>query len=363
MPGKSQSSKQASTKENSPPEFTIFSRVAAIPMVSSSFQTIDGALLNNAYTCSPYSAAKGISNAAYKLSEPLQARLAPLITHADGIANYAVDVVEQKYPYPFKAKPEEVASLVRESRQSASDYAHRTIDEKVKTPAYTVAQGIDERLTPIVDYFQVAVMRIHNSESGPSTPPDAKYQYQRALALSKTLKDDIYLYSNDQLKQIQRQSVLVQRATDTAHAITNLASSSITQAQTRIHALSDNMLCELHKLQSTTASISASLQESVHNSASQLQSQIPPQLQETYHELSNNLSASAAELREIIMKKDMPLQEKVGCVGHEVRERIAPLLEAVRKGIAELLARGKSEAREVQQNGVNATHEHHPNSD
>jgi hypothetical protein len=144
MSTKTQTSTSVSAKENSPPEFTIFSRVAAIPIVSSSFQTIDGALLNNAYTCSPYATAKGLSNVAYKLSEPLQIKLAPLIVYANEFANRAVDVVEQKYPYPFQAKPEEVASLVRKSKKNASDYAYKTIDKKVRTPAYTVAQGIDE---------------------------------------------------------------------------------------------------------------------------------------------------------------------------------------------------------------------------
>jgi hypothetical protein len=81
-------------------------------------------------------------------------RLAPLIVRADGIANKAVDVVESRYPYPFKAKPEDVARLVRERSESAGKYvrerresavsvANKTIDEKVKSPVVHVAQGID----------------------------------------------------------------------------------------------------------------------------------------------------------------------------------------------------------------------------
>jgi hypothetical protein len=115
------------------PGFTILTRVAAIPMISSSLETINGALLSNTYTRSPYSTAKGLSTTAYKYTEPLQVRLAPLIIQADGYANMAVDVVQSRYPYPFTAKPEEVAML-----------ASKTIDEKVKTPAYNVAQGIDQ---------------------------------------------------------------------------------------------------------------------------------------------------------------------------------------------------------------------------
>lgn len=133
-----------SSKENSPPEITVLTRVASIPLISSSLETINGALLNNSYTRTSYSTAKGLSNSAYKLSEPLQIRLAPFIIHANGYANKAVDVVESRYPYPFKAKPEEVASLVRERKQSATDYANKTLDDKVLTPAYTAAQEIDQ---------------------------------------------------------------------------------------------------------------------------------------------------------------------------------------------------------------------------
>lgn len=106
------------------------------------------------------------------------------------------------------------------------------------------------------------------------------------------------------------------------------------------------MLLELQKVQSSTASLVASLQTSVHNSTPQLPS-LPPQFQETYTELTNNLSAAVTELRTIVSDKDLPLQEKVGRMGHEVHERVSPLLETIRKGVSELLARGKEEASEV----------------
>ncbi|KAF8219643.1 hypothetical protein L208DRAFT_1448686 [Tricholoma matsutake] len=342
------------------PGFTILTRVAAIPMISSSLETINGALLSNNYTRSPYSTAKGLSTTAYKYTEPLQVRLAPLIIQADGYANMAVDVVQSRYPYPFTAKPEEVAML-----------ASKTIDEKVKTPAFNVAQGIDQRFAPIVDYMEVAVTRLNsNSEAGPSTQPDSKYQYQRAFALSKS----IFEYSNDQVKQLQAQFVIIQRATETAQSITQLASSSITSASTRIHSLSDTMLVELQKLQASTSAISASLQ----SQASQLQTQIPPQVQQTYAELSSSLSSAVTDFRAILTTKDLPLQEKVGRVGHEVQERVAPLLESFKKGISELLARGKQDVAAAAQaappeidgvnsqpNGakINGTHQYDSDSD
>jgi len=87
--------------------------------------------------------AKGLSSTAYKYTEPLQIRLAPLINRANGYANKAVDVVESRYPYPFKAKPEEVQDYVRERRQSAAESINKSIDENVKNPALQVAAGID----------------------------------------------------------------------------------------------------------------------------------------------------------------------------------------------------------------------------
>ena len=77
-------------------------------MISLGLGTINDTLTTNAYTRSPYGHAKVISTTAYKLTEPIQTVLAPLIIKADGIANMAVDAVESRYPYPFKAQPEEV---------------------------------------------------------------------------------------------------------------------------------------------------------------------------------------------------------------------------------------------------------------
>jgi hypothetical protein len=133
------------------PNITVITRVASIPMISSGLGTINDALTTNAYTRSPYGHAKAISTSAYKLTEPIQTVLAPLIIKADGIANMAVDAVESRYPYPFKAQPEEVAALARQGQQNTTAYVHdrvndmnKAIDEKVRTPAFNVAQDIDQ---------------------------------------------------------------------------------------------------------------------------------------------------------------------------------------------------------------------------
>jgi hypothetical protein len=224
---------------SSPPEFTILTRVASIPVMYSFLSTLNDTLTSNPYTRSSYGAAIGLSNSAYKFTAPLQEKFAPLIVRADGYANKAMDAAESRYPYPFKAKPEEVAQLVRERRKSAGQYvvetrvnavnaANKTIDEKLKSPVVDIAKGIDQvrffhaffrremlilfcnffqRLTPIVDRFEFVVTRINNSK--PMNIPDAKYQYQRAYALSIGLKDHLYVYSNEQLKQLREHNALV----------------------------------------------------------------------------------------------------------------------------------------------------------
>lgn len=143
----STTSTTATESAQSPP-FTFLTRVASIPLISSSLGAVDQTLSSSPYTRSLYPMAKGLSSAAYKYTEPLQIRLAPLISRADGYANKAVDVVESRYPYPFKAKPEEVQDYVRERRQSAAESINQSIDENVKSPALQVAAGIDHVCYP-----------------------------------------------------------------------------------------------------------------------------------------------------------------------------------------------------------------------
>jgi hypothetical protein len=66
-----------------------------------------------------------------------------------------------------------------------------------------------------VDYFEVQVNKF-NADGTPASPK-ADYQYQRALALSKSLTENIFVYSNEHLKELQAQSVLVYVFLSTSH--------------------------------------------------------------------------------------------------------------------------------------------------
>ncbi|KAL0578389.1 hypothetical protein V5O48_003610 [Marasmius crinis-equi] len=330
-----QSSKKA-------PEITVLNRVLSIPLVASSIEKVDGTLSNNPYTRSPYSTAKGLSDAAYKLSEPLQIQLSPIISRADQYANKAVDFVESRYPFPLKATPDEVYDWVRDTQQSYADYASRTIDERVRNPALHVAQGIDKSFAPIVDIFEEAVHRLGSQPGSPTSEQvngaSSQYQYQRALSLSKALRDDLQVYSDERIKELQNHSALVHRASETAHAIASAANTSVASAQARVQALSDGMIAHVQKLQSQLHELSVTLQSSAtaayHNGSQQI-----PELQKSLRDLSS-------ELHEIVIAKDVPLQEKALRAGSQVKERVTPVLETMRRNITEFLEKATARSRE-----------------
>jgi hypothetical protein len=208
------------------PELKIFNRVASIPLVNDTFSAVHSSLISNPYTRSPYTTAQALSLSALRVSEPIAAKLAPIIIRADGFAIKGLDAVESRYPYPFTVQSEDLLKTLKESSDYARDVANKTIDERVRSPAYSAAQGIDQvrtplfhsslrnndllirvsqkRLAPVVDYL---IARLGAEENSSET--ESKYQIQRAYALSRGLKDQILDYSNSQLQQLQSNSVLV----------------------------------------------------------------------------------------------------------------------------------------------------------
>lgn len=109
-----------------------------------------------------------------------------------------------------------------------------------------------QRFAPVVDYFEVAVNKVHSrtgspTETSPSEPP--QYQYQRAFALSKDLSDQLYSYSTEQINQLKAQNALVQKAAEAAQKVSAVASTGYGAAQERVHGLSNTMVQELQKVQ------------------------------------------------------------------------------------------------------------------
>ena len=132
------------TTSQQPPPLTIFSRVASIPLVSASLTTIHTTLVNNHYTNVPYVTAQNLSKSVYHISEPIQVRLAPVLIRADGLANKSLDAFQSYYPTPFTITSEQLRKEVRERREHAYNTANKTLDDRVRTPAYSAAQAIDQ---------------------------------------------------------------------------------------------------------------------------------------------------------------------------------------------------------------------------
>lgn len=137
-----------SSQNTHAPEITVLGRIGSIPLVASSLDTIHSTLSNNPYTRAPYATATELSKTVYGWTEPVQKTLAPIIVRADGLANKGLDVIESRYPYPFKTPTEEIVKDLKGRGGQAKEFATKTIDEKVKTPVYTVAQGVDQVRLP-----------------------------------------------------------------------------------------------------------------------------------------------------------------------------------------------------------------------
>jgi hypothetical protein len=284
------------------PELKIFNRVASIPLVNDTFSAVHSSLISNPLTRSPYTTAQALSLSAIRASEPIAAKLAPIIVRADGFAIKGLDAVESRYPYAFTVQSEDILKALKERSGYARDVANKTIDERVRTPAYSAAQGIDQRLAPVVDYL---IARLGTDENSSQT--ESKYQYQRAYALSRELKDHILDYSNTQLHQLQTSSVLVQRATETAKNIQNAASSSVVAAQAKVSILSDTMVSELQKIQAATAAFPANLQAS-------------------FKPVQDGIASTISDLTDVI-KSDLPVNEKVSKLALTVQDHVTPVLE------------------------------------
>ncbi|KAI0052120.1 hypothetical protein FA95DRAFT_1580220 [Auriscalpium vulgare] len=334
------------TETQTAPELTVLHRVASIPVISDSLSAVHSSLSSNQYTRSPYSSAQALSTSALRYTEPLAQRFAPLIVTADSYGNKAVDFVASRYPYPFTTPTNDIVNDIKERSAHAQGVATKTIDERVRSPAYAAAEGIDQRFAPLVDYFAAAVSKLHGAagQNGTTQEPaspgaDAKYQYQRAFALGQDLKDTVYVYSSEQVKQLQAQNALVQRATATAQSISQLASSSVTATQTRAAQLSDTMVQELRHIQASTA-------------------QLPAHLQASFKPVQEGISGTVTDLT-AVLNSDAPRGEKLEKLKATVTARVQPVLNAAATRVQELLATVTTRAEATKENVANGSSAEH----
>jgi len=309
------------TETQQAPDVTIVNRISSIPLVSSSLSSIHNTLSTSPYTASPYATAHAVSLAALGTATKYSQTpmIASLVVRADGIANAAVDVVESRYPYPFKATPEE-----------ARDAATKTVEVRVVQPATRVATDIDQRFTPLIDFIEAYLQKM-GSQQNFSTHEKPTYQYQRAIDISRNVRDNLYAYSGSHYNALKEQNALVHRATDTAALLSQGA-----------HALSERMIAELQTIKAASANL-------------------PAQVQSSLHTLTQELGSTIGELKGIVSDKELAAGEKVARVRHTVEERVKPVLEATKDslvGVLNLLTGKAAEAGEVETDVARAARKH-----
>ncbi|KAI5827999.1 hypothetical protein K523DRAFT_417959 [Schizophyllum commune Tattone D] len=283
-------------------EFTIFQRVYGIPLVAAAIDKLHETLSTNVLTARPYAVAQGLSVVVYQCWQPVLRPLAPLIARVDDFANTIFDLAETRLPYLFYATPDDIMNSVHNTRVIFLDDARTTLDEGIKRPALHVAEGIDERLAPFLDYYEDHIEPL-SYRSARSELDETQYQYQRALNLTKALTERIATLPSNQWQQT---SFLFQR--------------SVIQVQ----ELSDAMLAQLHALQRTISALATSMQRSVTATRKQLTM--------TLVEAANALSAAIADLQATMTSEDLTTGERIDRVAYLTTSRINPLLERVRAG-------------------------------
>jgi len=90
------------------PEYKSLEKVQGIPVVHDSLDYAHSLLSTNPYTSYVYNTGLDLGSTVYDYSKPIQARLAPLLVRADGLALQGISAVESRFPYPFQTPTEEV---------------------------------------------------------------------------------------------------------------------------------------------------------------------------------------------------------------------------------------------------------------
>lgn len=330
------------TDTQPPPAYNFPSRVMSIPLVSHSIDTIQRTLSNSPYTKGVYETGTGLAQSAYDtatrvtVSSPVYPRIQPVLTAADGYATKGLETIHSKFPYPFESTPDQVYNDLKKAPEDAKNVAYKTIDERIKTPAYGLAKGVDSRLAPLVDLLESILTKLHAapphspvaSTSTSSDVTSEKAQVTRAKELVFGAKDHIIELTTEQAKALKDQNVYIQRAAEQAASINATLASHYQnaqagvsaykgkgvelgkEAQSKVYALSQSVISELEKVQNTTASL-------------------PAQIQTTFKPLTDEVTSTLTEMKAVLTSQEEGLSvgEKAGKLGGVIKERIGPIVE------------------------------------
>jgi len=224
---------------------------------------------------------------------------APALNYGDRAANKTLDIAQERWPYPFESKPEQVWNDVRS-----------VADTRVVQPAYGVAKSVDQSLTPLVDSFSFVVKKIDADADAKARATD-DYQLQRAYALLLVLKDDILRTANDDQNAVVKNiHATLTRLTNQSSALLAAVRSRSEDAATRANVLAHAVLAELDKL-------------------SPLVSALTSNTSTTLKDTSTNLRA--------ILSSDDPLGQKIPKVGAAVQGGVREVVEDVVEKVHELV--------------------------
>lgn len=91
------------------PEYKSLEKAYGIPVIHDSLSYAHSVFSTNPYTSYFYNTGVAVGTQAFDYSKPIQARLAPLLVRADGVALSGINAVESRFPYPFQTPTEDVS--------------------------------------------------------------------------------------------------------------------------------------------------------------------------------------------------------------------------------------------------------------
>jgi hypothetical protein len=369
----------ATDTQASPPPITFYKQVLDIPLVSSGLDTIHSTLSTSPYTKGVYSTGTSLAQSAYDTasrvttSSSLYPKVLPLITTADGYANAGINAVHSKFPYPFESSPDKVYHDLKQAPEDARNVAYKAIDERIKTPAYGLARGVDTRLTPLVDLLESILIKLHARPEHSTDTPGAststaadKAQVTRARELVFGAKDHIIELTTEQAKALRDQNVYIHRAADQVEALNaalashyaSVQSEISTQyqntqagiaaykgkgvelskgAQEKIHGLTQGVIAELEKIQSTTASL-------------------PAHIQATFKPLTDEIGSTLLEVKSVVTNDaQLTMSDKVSKVSRVLKEHIGAIVEKGKEVYATAVDKFLSKKHEATDNLTNGS--------